>query len=83
MSIAARHLQSPRSRGAQCGIMAHPRTRRAWIPQDTNNVMQYSWLNEHTTIAQHIGYLARQPRPYDGYRAVNCAVFIPRGAACL
>ena len=24
MSIAARHIQSPRSRGAQCGIVAHP-----------------------------------------------------------
>ena len=23
MSIAARHLQSPHSRGAQCGIVAH------------------------------------------------------------
>ena len=23
MSIAARHIQSPRSRGAQCGIVAH------------------------------------------------------------
>ena len=33
MSIAARHIQSPRSRGAQCGIVAHPRTRRGWVPQ--------------------------------------------------
>ena len=24
MSIAARHVQPPRSRGAQCGIVAHP-----------------------------------------------------------
>ena len=33
MSIAARHIQSPRSRGAQCGIVAHRRTRRGWVPQ--------------------------------------------------
>ena len=33
MSIAARHVQSPRSRGAQCGIVAHRGTRRGWVTQ--------------------------------------------------
>ena len=33
MSIAARHLQSPHSRGAQCGIVAHRGIRRGWLPQ--------------------------------------------------
>ena len=76
--------QSPR--GATGVSVAHRETRRGWVPQDTNNVMQYSWLNEHTTIAQHIGYLARKPRPYDcghiGHRRFDSA-FSPRGAACL
>ena len=33
MSIAARHVQSQRSRGAQCGIVAHRGTRRGWVTQ--------------------------------------------------
>ena len=33
MSIAARHVQAPRSRGAQCGIVTHRGTRRGWLPQ--------------------------------------------------
>ena len=33
MSIAARHIQPPRSRGAQCGNVAHRGIRRGWVSQ--------------------------------------------------
>ena len=50
--------------------------RRGWISQDTNNVMQCSWLDEPRTIAQYIGYLARKPRPSKkrSYDRVNISI---------
>ena len=57
MSIAA-DTSNPRAPEERNVVLSHT-VRRGWVTQDTNNVMQYSWLNEHTTIAQHIGYLAR------------------------
>ena len=82
MSIAARHVQSQRSRGAQCGIIAHRGTRRGWLPQPAGRGNLAPTIGDASVTGDSILPLAPAGRHVYRKRGIHKYLKPQRGDMC-